>query len=269
MRLRENTIFVKLSTRKDLLDDGTFRIMLDGIEALAGSRFHTVQDLVRPRARVHAVGGPDRLWLSEYESVGFHQRARFRLEGDHDRLHWLEFNAAQHPYSGVFVSMVDLRISSELLADSAQVDGFVRLVRAFIKKTKPISLNAHDTDDHGIQNCDNPGMLKLGYGIEVDSVSLARNPGREWSRGEFRYCANWLTYLGAEMLDKLAPFVDSEAEEPAHEAISGGKLYRLYDSPLSSDADESRNAQEELIQFAGFQRAADKEKWTHGYWQRK
>jgi len=270
MRLREFTVFMKLSTHVDILHDATYIELARSLESFTGERFATFRDLVPPRARERAIADLGDPRLHELSGLGTNLRARFRLDGLGER-GYLEVNATTHPYSGVYHTQVDARIDRAHLATRSAREAYVAFMRRWVERLSPVCAHAHDTDDHAIQNTDNAGMLRLGYGVDVREVRIEDNPGREVNRGERRYCATWLTYVGAEMCEKLVlagAELDVQGLAMA-EQLQGGWWYRLYEDGLSPEAEHARATQQLLRDALQFDALAARERWTLGYWQRK
>ncbi len=266
MRMREHTLFVRLATHRDLLDPGIHLDLVRSAEDLTESEFETFRDLVPARMPTHPLAGRRAEFLDCHVGAGMHQSARFELTGPPEApLRRLELHAALHPYSGAYTTFVDLRLDvAWALANIAAVDD---VVRHWIEATEPFSVHAHDTDDDAIQNCGNVGMLRRGFGVEVESVDLAANPGREVNRGQFRYCVNWLTHLGPELLAKL-DFDASDLPVPVEE-IGGGMLLKLGPDPGSPELPERREVQATVREVLGFREVGDRDRRLWGYWQRK
>jgi hypothetical protein len=109
-------------------------------------------------------------------------------------------------------------------------------------------------------------MLRLAFGVEVTPAELEDRPGREWARGEYRYHAAWVSFYGADACSKLQGHAESGAIE-AGLVVAEGRLFRLFDDPLA--AAEHRAEQRAHRDAIGYERLAAKERWTHGYWQRR
>lgn len=267
MRLRERTVYLKLLVVGDLLDGGEYLRLVRRVEDEVGARFATYRDLVAARAPALPLDGSGAEHLDGWVGGGWNQRARFRLEGE-GVARTFELNATSHPYTGRFVTQIDVRVANEHFEDAARVASWVAFVRETVRRLAPVWAHSHETDDNAIQNCTSARLLELGYGVHVDAVDMAANPGREQSRAEMRYCANWLTWMGPELVERLAPYREG-SPEPAPEDIDGGWLFQLYPSPLQADTDAARNAQRLLRETAGYDRAAKRERWTWGFWQRE
>lgn len=266
MRLREHTLHLRLATLDDVLDDGRYLRALEALESFAGASFQRMRDLVGVRLPFRDIEGATDALVAGYAGVGLHQRARFRLESDDARMPSIEVHANSHPYSGRHVTGLDLRVGYATVADPDNVRGFVDLARDVVTSWRPLWAHAHDTDDLAIQNCESVDMLRLGFGVEATEADLEDRPGREWARGEFRYHASWISYYGAEACEKLAGHAEPGALE-AGEALADGRWFRLFDDPLASDA--HRDAQRAHRDAIGYERLAERERWTHGYWQRR
>jgi len=266
MRLREHTVHVRLATLEDVLDDGRYLQTLRAFEAFAGATYGRMRDLVGVRLPFHDIDGADDPLVGGYVGVGLHQRARFRLESDDPALPSVELHANSHPYSGRHVTGLDARFGHALVGDAAGIAAFEALVRDVVTAWAPLWAHAHDTDDLAIQNCESVDMLRLGFGVEATEDELADRPGREWARGEFRYHASWISYYGAEVCEKLTGHA-ADGALAAGEPLAGGRWFRLFDDPLA--AADDRDAQRAHRDAIGYERLAAKERWTHGYWQRR
>lgn len=269
MRLREPSFFIKLSTHTDVADDGTILALLDSLEDLAGLRWDTSLDLLERDARVRRWAEVAHELSIEWLGQGTNRRLRRRwnaAESVGGFQEWLEVNAASHPYSGVFVTQIELRLARERFADPAFPSRFVAWADTWCAKLAPVDAHAHETDDHAIQNCALPALLHAGFGVDPESLGEDR-PGREVSRGEYRYCATWWSFTGAPVLERLGhPDLAGLPGEVLR--MDHGVRVLLTSDPLTLD-ESLRSAQRQLADVLGFTEAARKDRWTLGFWQKK
>lgn len=296
MSLREDTFYIRLSTWRDLLDDATLLEALERLHSLNGRPLERLQDL-GIRGPVKALT-PELLLEKLHSRVGggLHQLVRLRMESDQGTpLRSLEIHAGPHPYTGAYVTHLDLRLERGWLArnGASARKRTRRLFEELCSLTLPYQGHVHDTDDNAMQNIDSASLIKRGYDVEVPAGwSLATNPGREWSRGAFRYCVNWLTLLGPGLVDHLgyaqvvglsdvvevrelplawqghdvaratlASRFEEEAPEPRW------LLLTLPGDPL--DPASLRDAQAAVVERLGLRELAADERRSFGYWQRR
>lgn len=300
--LADHSVYLRLSTYHDLIYDGTHALILDMLDEWSGGAFEHFQDLAvrgRPREvtaellmeKVHGLVGE-----------GIHQTSRWRMWREAGSpVRSFEFNAGAHPYTGVFHTTIDIRLERSWFERNPEAAPRVclRRFKRLAALTHPFQGHVHDTDDNSTQNIDNPALLRRGFGLEVEGpVALEDNPGRELSRGEFRYVINWLTLIGPALLERFPPEallsapatevteleIDpssrrTPAEEVARrmghdpEALKEGPqrwlMLRLGDSPLGFDNPERRAVQAAVREHLGLREQAHKERYMLGYWQRK
>ncbi|MBH23835.1 MAG: hypothetical protein CMH57_05070 [Myxococcales bacterium] len=299
MSLRENTIYIRLSSYHDLIDDATHVEILHRLDAWNRGPFQHYQNLQmrgRPKALTAEV------LLNELHGMvgqGLHRATRFKLWRDEGApVRSFEVFAGAHPYTGVFHTQIDIRVERSWFERNPTVapERCRRMMIALTRLTHPFQGHAHDTDDNSIQNIDNPNLLRRGFGVESDEpIELADNPGRETSRGERRYVVNWLTLMGPELIEQVglervrsAPAwqvdeldVDPEArklpgvviaermgsEEPQEEP-QRWILLQTAPTPLEPEAPERREAQRQVREHLGFHERARRDRMM-GYWQRK
>lgn len=269
MRLREPSVFMKLSTHADVLDNGAIFQLLESISALTGLLWETSIDLLERDARVRSWSDVAEMLSFEWVGQGTNRRFRRRwtapaAEGKFGE--WLEVHASSHPYSGVFVTQIELRLARERFGDHQFTSRFVAWADGWCSRLAPIDAHAHETDDHAIQNCALPALLSAGFGINADSLGEDR-PGREVSRGECRYCATWWSFAGAQVLERLGqPDLTQLPGDVLH--AGGGVRVLLGADPLNLD-ESFRSGQRHLADALGFAEAARKDRWTLGFWQKK
>ncbi len=274
MRLREHTLFVKFSTQKDIVADAALLSLLDDVCELTGVCPAWFEDLLEVRGRRRAWDDEVRARVGgEWMSGGLMQRVRVRWSTEQgDTLPMtLEISAGSHPYAGGMVASIDWRVSEAWASE--HVEAVVELCRDWQRRWTPLYLHAHLTDDHSIQNCVDPGMLRLGFGVDATAVD-ERRPGREVSRGVYRYAACWLTGVGPGLWAKCEAAWDDELDvrgappvEP-QELDNGQRLFRLAMRPDEMQATWGRDRQVRLREYLGYDRLAAEEKWTMGFWQR-
>jgi hypothetical protein len=265
MRLAEHTLFVRLLTREDVATTGVLAAWCDELDVWAAPRWVGVLDRVEVRGEERPVGGATRGAFDDVLGSACNLRYRRVLRAEDGFVRSLDLHASSHPYSGAHVTWLDLRLHRDAIPaghDPLELDTwFTRTVTGL----SPLWAHMHDRDDDAIQNCDSPSLLRLGFGVEVDTIDLASNPGREWNRGEVRLAANWRTWYADEVVDRLRPFAHPEWLERGS-ALAGGKLWSL---PGSALAPTDRDAQRLLRDGLGLPEAAAKDRWTLGFWQRK
>jgi hypothetical protein len=271
MRLREHTVFLKLSTGQDLASDGRLVRLLEETAVRLGQPWQQAQDLLVRDGRVATWDNALPQWREEWVGQGVHRRLRVRVQTQSvtGGMESFEANATPHPYSGAYVTHLDLRIARSRFATPEACADWVAWFDELAAALTPIDAHAHETDDHAIQNCTIPSMLRNGWGVDPDMVESDR-PGREISRGEARYCATWWTYLGPAVLERLHTTVEAALEAPGgmeSRAIGEGVRFLLGPSPL--DAATFRERQRELRDSLGFDETARRERWTLGFWQRR
>ncbi len=209
--LRENTLFLKLSTHHDLVFDATHAMILELLHDWMGAPFESFQDLTA-RGKPRPVTGQLLLdALHRGVGQGIHQSLRFKLWRESGcPVRSFEFNAGAHPYTGAFCTQIDIRVEKSWVERNPQTAPRVLRKRLIdlARLTHPFQAHAHDTDDNTIQNVDNLRLLRRGFGLDLtEPVDLSNNPGRELSRGNLRYAVNWLTLFGPELLAQIPPEV--------------------------------------------------------------
>jgi len=272
MQLREHSVYYRASTYEDLLDNAKILAIVDELEALLGDWFGASQDLGRARQRP-GLPRAGRVVLEESCGRGLHLGTRVKLLGGPPEAPTngpsLELNAGGHPYSGRFVTSLDLRVPSSRFEELDFLEQYVRWVESSAASVAPFMAHCHDTDDTAIQNLGSRALLRSGFGIEVEEeVDLLSNPGLEVSRGEFRYLASWLMIIGEPMIEQLGR-QGLEAFESAQLVPEDRFLIRLYDSPLDCDKPESRERQRRVREVLRFDAIARENGWAWGYWDRK
>lgn len=267
MRMREHALFLRASTRADLLDDGSAMAWIQRVQDLTGARFDHVTDLVAVRGERVALVDPDEQ-LGALLPRAVHVRTRIRLEASESTtLRSFEIHAGAHPYSGAHVTQLDLRIAESALDDAAFIEQFVAFFAQLAAGIDATWAYAHPADDTAIQNATSPALLRLGYGVELDEAALRDMPGREVSRGEFRYAPDWLGWLGAPVLERLESF---RSGWPARGRQQGTAFtWRLARHPADVDSEEGRSAQRQLRSDLGFDAVAAADRWTQGFWQKR
>ncbi|MFT6399477.1 MAG: hypothetical protein ACJAYU_004244 [Bradymonadia bacterium] len=262
MRLKENAIYLKLVSRHDAINDGLYRRAIAELETFAGASFETYQDLKGTRLPSRAIGSE--LHYDVFEGIGFHPTVRFALSGS-SVIRSLEINGGLHPYSGVYVVNLDVRFDAALVAE--RVTDLIDLAERLATLWDPLTLHIHDVDDDSIQNIDNPRLLELGYGIKA-STELADRPGREASRGQFRFTVNWVSYFGAETLELLKA-ADRDEWPVENRVIGSGRWFQLAASPSEIGTAEFRASQTALRAALDYDALIDKDRKSFSYWKRK
>lgn len=266
MRLRQHATYVRLTTMADLLDAGAHIGLVEDLEQLAGERFTAFRDLSRPRLPEQPLGERRDELLGAHTGAGFHQSTRWILTAPGAAaLRSFELNAMLHPYTGVYVVHIDARVAADW-AD-ANADALAELCRAWVATTTPLTLHAHDVDDHAIQNCESTQMLRLGYG--VDAEALGDRPGRERNRGHFRFAIDWVSYFGPETVALLERDADDRVWSTPPEPLADGWWFRLYDRPGDANESTNRERQRTVRAEIGFDALVQKDRRVWGYWQRK
>jgi len=299
--LKEDSIYLKLSTTHDLVYDATHVLLLDQLDDWNTGAFETFQDLAissRPRPLTL-----DLLMEKLHSPVGvnIHQPLRFKMwRGRGTPVRSLEFHAGAHPYTGIFHTQVDIRIERDWVARNPEAAPRIleRRFKDLARLIHPFQGHVHDTDDNSIQNIGNPRLIKRGFDVDVQGpIALEDNPGRELSRGEFRYCVNWLTLFGPEMLKNLGqervetapaarveeldidPVARKRPAEVVAERMSGTCATELRDAPqrwhlLSLGGSPLQTSKFRPIQRAvrehlGLKKLAKDQRYMLGYWQKK
>ena len=267
MRLREHAVYIKLTTYADALDSGRHVWLVQRLEAVGGCEFTRFRDLAATRMPAVPLAGRRSELLDAHIGAGFHQACRFRLETDADSVRSVELNAGLHPYSGVYSTHIDIRLGDAWANTNA--DALRALTIELVAELDPLTLQVHDVDDDAIQNVDNPRLLELGYGI--DAAELGDRPGREASRGQFRFAVNWLTYLGPDALGLLELPADPAGfpDVAGPQACGPGVLFVLGDRPSDSAAGEFRDRQRTLRAALGFDRLISNDRRMYSYWKTK
>lgn len=265
MRMRQSTYYLKLATRADLVATGEALALVATVENAVGETFARALDGLEIGAEPVDLGAGRDSWLASRLTGPLHMRARVRLEGAPDgALHSLEINATSHPYTGAHVTVVDVRLSIE---SPGALSVLETCLDDAIKRLDLTWAGIHESDDNAVQNCESPVMLRLGYGVDPATVESDR-PGREVSRGEFRYVADWRGYLGPAVLDRIAPF--GTDPRPAWVVERGSGIeWRLTEHPRDVATPDGRAAQRELARALGFEAAARADRWTWGFFDKR
>lgn len=270
MSMREHQVFLKWTCARDILDDGTLITWIDTLEDAMHQAFETWKPLGKP--------GKANPWTIEARlehldglvGGGINQELRIRLTaGDNDAgVEYINIQAGLHPYTGRYVTACELRFRREVFADKPTLERWSKTLQRWAKEGEALSAQLHDADDDAIQNVSNAGVLRLGYGIDVESVDVSKNPGRETSRGEYRYVVNWLSFYSQEMCNALGnPDVQVEGVQTWTE--NDGLWIQLSESPLNPDDDEVRARQRQVREQLGIEKLAKKQQRSFGFWQKK
>ena len=294
--LREDTIYLRLSTHHDVVDDATFLEVLEILDEWNRHPFDTFTDITL-RGRPRPVT-PELLLEALHSRVGggLHQILRFRFHAAEGPVASYELMAGGHPYTGVFHTAIDIRVRGDWVRRNPEM-GPRLLRRRFVelaRLTHPFQGHVHDSDDNSIQNAGDAGLLRRGFGVEVEGpIDLAQNPGRELSRGEFRYAVNWLTLFGPALLDRVCldavrSIPDGQTERldidfgarstpGQHVAERMGATFPettrewwlLQVGPTPTPFAAQRDAQGRIRDHLCLAELAESERWPLGYWQKK
>lgn len=269
MRMREYDVFFRWTCGRDVVNDGTITRLVEELESLRGEPFSTYQPLGVPSSPVAWTEVLREQKLAPLAGGGANQQVRFRLddgEGKHP-VHRLEVQASAHPYTGRYVTTIDVRVAADFLEES-RIEEWVARFRRWLETSAAICGHAHDADDDAIQNIASPALLKRGYGVDVQDVDLADNPGRETTRGEHRLAVNWLTWFSAETLEQL-PVQELRVDSVEAVKQDDGLWIRLYELPQHPEAPEKRERQRQVRDELKLQEVADRRRRSFGFWQRK
>ncbi len=266
MRLRENAIHLKFTTYADVLNQGDHEALIDRIEAACGGRYDTFRDLAGTRLPLTPLNERRPELLGAHTGAGLHQTARFQLQSEHEALGALEITAGLHPYSGVYATQVNARLSTTWA--ERNTEELIELAMWCIAIFEPLTLHVHDVDDDAIQNIDNPRLLELGYGI-VASCAPEDRPGREAVRGQFRLSIAWLTYFGPDALALLSKAEVPDALDVNVQRLGRGTLYRLARRPSEAGTPEFRARQKALRQLLEIDALIERDRHAHAYWKKK
>lgn len=270
MRMREYQVFLRWTCGRDIIDDATLVDWVDAIEAKMEQPFVQWMPLGTPGqpATWNAAARLD--LLDGRIGQGSNQQLRMRLIAAPNpaQIDYFDIQATMHPYTGRYVTSCELRLKQTAFEDAATTAFWTERLQEWASQGAALSAHLHEADDDAIQNVSSAGVLKLGYGIDVESVDVANNPGRETSRGEYRYVVNWLSYFGEEMRNEL------RQPEIAVEGVTtweadGGLWIRLSDSPQNPDAPATRERQAAVRDQLGLQALADRQRRAFGFWQKK
>lgn len=270
MRMREYQVFLRWTFSRDLVNDGTLVDWVDTLEEKMQQPFVQWLPFGRATQPLRWDANARLEQLDGRIGQGLNQELRMRLIAAPNPagIVHLDVHANMHPYTGRYVVTCELRVENDRVQSAEEVEGWADILQRWAEQGEALSGHMHEADDDAIQNVGSPGVLKLGYGVEVESVDLASNPGRETSRGEHRYVVNWLTFYGKEMMDALGwPALEVEGLRTwrAHE----GLWLRLSDAPLPADAPEARARQGAARTQLGLQALADRQQRSFGFWQKK
>lgn len=297
MQLCDKSIYMRFSTNHDVVNDATHVELLERLQEWNGRPFSFYRNLAaKGRPRELTV----QLLFAELHSrvgAGVHAALRFKVWSDVGTpVRSMELSAGSHPYSGRFVTMVDIRFEREWMQRNLKLapGNFVERFEELARLLHPFQGHAHDTDDNSIQNIGSAALLRRGYGFEVDGpIDLATNPGREISRAGHRYAVNWLTLFGPEMVEHLGAdrikavpaelrelnidpnarktLGEQVAEQMGAPVVKNGRwlLLRLAADPLNFEAPERRDVQRRVKDALQFEKIAADERWPWGYWQSK
>lgn len=272
MRMRENQVFFRWMAGRDIVDDATLADLIDDLEALMGAPFATWRVLGRP-AQTLPWSAESRFELVDSRiGTGPNQELRFRLEAKENAagIVSFEFQATMHPYTGRFVTTSDVRVKADRFVESTAVEAWRDRFQNWVQTADSIWAQAHDVDDDAMQNIFDANLLKFGYGVEVPAgADLSENPGREVSRGEFRYVVNWLTWFGPEMSKAMrVEERNLELVGLTVERLDSGVWLEIADTPLDL-SDAMRERQRWVRNQLEIPALADRTRRTFGFWQKK
>lgn len=270
MSMREHQVFLKWTCGRDILDDGTLITWIDTLEDAMHQAFATWRPLGKP--------GKPNPWTIEARlehldarvGAGLNQELRIRLTANPNDagVEYINIQAGLHPYTGRYVTACELRFQRDVFADAPTLERWSKTLQRWAKEGAALSAQLHDADDDAIQNVSNAGVLRLGYGIDVDEVDVSQNPGRETSRGEYRYVVNWLSFYGKDMFKALnEPPIAVDGVKTWEE--EGGLWVQLSDSPLNPDDPNVRSRQRDVREQLGIENLAKKQQRSFGFWQQK
>lgn len=270
MSMREHQVFLKWTCGRDVLDDGTLITWVDALEDAMEQPFAQWKSLARP--------GKPAPWdlharLEELDALvggGINQELRIRwiAAPNEAGVEYFNVQATLHPYTGRYVTACELRLKQSVFEDDAAIDRWSNILQEWAHQGEALSAQLHDADDDAIQNVSNAGVLRLGYGIDVDEVDVSKNPGRETSRGEYRYVVNWLSFYSEDMCNALGkPNVDVDGVRTW--TRDGGLWVQLSDRPLPPDDPTVRARQQHVREQLNIEALAKKQQRSFGFWQRK
>ena len=273
MRMREYQVFFRWMCGRDIVNDGSLVSLVDELESLMERPFARWRALGRPAQELDWTVGARLQTLDSTVGAGRNQELRMRLTAGENcaGVVSLEVQAQMHPYTGRYVTTVDLRVHRDVLVDDEVLGAWGERFAAWVEDGDAIWAHAHDADDDAIQNVFDPNLLRLGYGVELaEGTDLMQNPGREVSRGEFRYVVNWLTWFGPEMCAELRLrerdyAIDGLSVLP----LERGYWFSLAPSPLNPDDDEVRARQRALRELLEIPALAERTRRAFGFWQRR
>lgn len=268
--MREHQTFLKWTCGRDVLDDGTLITWIDALEDTMEQAFAKWQPLGRP-------GKPNE-WniqarmdhLDSLVGGGINQEFRVRLTAapNDAGIEYINIQATLHPYTGRYVTACELRLRSDIFTAQAAVEQWSERLQQWAHEGAALSAQMHEADDDAIQNVSNAGVLRLGYGIDVENVDVSKNPGRETSRGEYRYVVNWLSFYSEDMLKALGhPAIEVEGVVTWEK--DAGLWVKLSDSPQNPTDPTVRERQRLVREQLGIEKLAKKQQRSFGFWQKK
>lgn len=270
MSMREHQIFLKWTCGRDILDDGTLITWIDSLEDTMEQPFATWRPLGRP-GKPHPWNLSARLeQLDSLLGGGTNQELRIRWTANPNDagIEYLNVQATLHPYTGRYVAACELRLQTAVFQDESTVKYWSDVLQQWAHQGQALSAQLHDADDDAIQNVSNAGLLRLGYGIDVEEVDVAKNPGRETSRGEYRYVVNWLSFYSVDMLRALG-YPDVQVDGVQTWEQDEGLWVQLSNSPLQPEQPIVRERQRLVREQLGIEKLAKKQQRSFGFWQKK
>lgn len=268
--MRERQTFLKWTCGRDVLDDGTLITWIDALEDEMEQAFAQWKFLGRP--------GKPNPWTIESRmdqldalvGGGINQEFRVRLTAAPNDvgIEYINIQATLHPYTGRYVTACELRLRNDIFTEQAAVEQWSERLQQWAHEGAALSAQMHEADDDAIQNVSNAGVLRLGYGIDFENVDVSKNPGRETSRGEYRYVVNWLSFYSEDMLKALGnPTIEVNGVTTWEK--DAGLWVKLSDSPQNPDDPIVRERQRLVRAQLGIEKLAKKQQRSFGFWQKK
>jgi hypothetical protein len=272
MNLREDALYLRLSTFQDLLNSAAALRACDLIQDALGVRFTHTQDLGVTRRDRPLSPVPTLAALTALTGQGVNAAAHIKLlsSADPDASPWLDLLCGPHPYTGRYRVALDLRLHKALASRPQAAAQLTHLMASLCDLCAPAAAHAHDADDNTTQNIRDPNLLRRAFGVEPPDDPDDR-PGMEVNLGELRYVVNWLTALGPEQVEALGG-PDHLRATPcplAQPLPNGGWLFQLYDDPLSCASPSSRAIQRAVALHWDLPQLARAQGPTLAYWNRK
>jgi hypothetical protein len=281
LNLLEHTVYLRLSSAADLLNDGRILAAIDTLSQTLQTPFSFTQDLGSHRRDLPLSPSPGLSPLFTLQNRGIHPTTKLKIlsTASPENTPHIELTAGIHPYSGKYRVSLDLRLQKSWFAQQDAPARFAQMVQNLVLICDPFVVHAHDTDDNTVQNISDPGLLKRAFSANTDdTLPLAERPGREINLGEMRYAVNWITVLGAEQVQTLQSLSDDPddpldiSKTPAQDVfpLANGRWWvRLYNSPLDAHTPLSRSTQLAVFLHWHLPLLARRQGPSLGYWDRK